>query len=199
MIRSKALKYAAYLIAGLFLGFFLFFPWNSLCDYCMTMGLGNLSANGIYGVVRSNECQGMFDKIFTYKGISVDFPAFRVTIREIQLDPSVLKTIFTISPSCRITLGRGNFTPVTRQKVQWNSGEAKVRLKNGVLYIEEIQFLGDFAASGAISFSAQNHNIVNANLTVKLPAEMDRPMQLIAGSGVLPITKISSGEWRIRK
>lgn len=199
MARSKMLKYIVYLLAGLAIGVFFFFPWSALCDDFMARGLSAMSANGIYGVVRSNECRGLIDKVFAYENISVDFPAFRVTTRETLIDPLIFKTIFTASPSCRVTFGKGDFTPVTRQKVSWNSGEAKVKLKNGTFFVDEIKFLGDFSVSGSISFSTKNRGIQNADLRLKLPAEMDRPMQLISGSGVLPITKTSSGEWRVKK
>ena len=186
-------------LAGLAAGTFLFLPWNQLADYAVVRGLDRAAQNGIYGVVRETGTEGFFDRQLVCRGVQLDFPVFRFTAREVSVDPALLSTLLSRTPAASVTFGRGELTPVTRQKLEWNSGTADVSVKNGVVSLSNIEFTGKFSARGFLDFSLESKRIARANLTVKVPEDLDRALQMLAGGGVLPLSKIRAGEWKVSR
>lgn len=199
MKKFGALKLTLIGILGFAIGAVFFFPWNAVCDYVMAKGLSVAAENGIYGTVQDNYTEGFLDREFVYRGVQADFPVFRLTSREIHVNPAVFSTIFKAAPTASLTFGRGEITPVTRQKLEWNSGAANVSVKSGIMSVRDIEFTGKFSARGFVEFSAETGKISRANLTLKVPEDMDRAIQMLGTTGMLPVSKIRSGEWKVEK
>jgi len=192
-------KYVLAGLAGLAAGIILFAPWDSLADYAVARGLARAAENGIYGVVREVGTEGLIDKEFVCRGLQLDFPVFRVAADDMSVNPAVLHALFTGRPEASVTFGRGELVPVTRQKLEWNSGSASVSVRNGVVSLSDIEFTGKFSARGFLDFSTETNRITRANLTVKVPEDMDRALQMLGGSGMLPISKVRAGEWKVER
>ena len=199
MKKLSAWKLTLLGIAGFALGAVLFLPWDALCGYVMSKGLSVAAENGIYGVVQDNYTEGLLDKEFIYRGVQADFPVFRFSSREIRVNPAVISTIFKAAPTASLTFGRGEIVPVTRQKLEWNSGSANVSLKGGVISVSDIEFAGKFSARGFVDISAETGKISRANLTLKVPEDLDRAMKMLGTSGMLPVSKLRAGEWKVEK
>ena len=186
-------------LAGFIAGIFLFLPWDSFADYAVVRGLERAAENGIYGVVRETDTEGFFNRVFVCRDIQLDFPVFRFVAREMSVDPAMLGTLLSRTPAASVSFGRGELTPVTRQKLEWNSGYADVSVKNGVVSLSNIEFTGKFSAHGFLDFSTESRRIMRANLTVKVPEDMDRALQMLGSGGVLPLSKIRAGEWKVSR
>lgn len=197
--KKNIIKYALCGIAGLLLGVYLFLPWDGICGYFLALGQERLSGDGIYVTAREWRSEGIFNKVFVYDGVTADLPVVRFESREISVDPAMISTLFLRAPSCRLKFGRGSVTPMTRQKMEWTAGEASVRAEGGNLVIDDIYFAGKFSARGSLSVSASTGKLSGADLRLKLPADMDRAMQLLSKSGLLPLTNSGPGQWTVKK
>lgn len=186
-------------ITGFLLGLWLFFPWNALCDYSAAAGLRLAAENGIYASIQSNTTDGIFNKAFVYNGIQADFPVFRAFVRELRVEPSVISSLSSGELKCAVTFGRGELVPVTRQKLEWQSGGATITLGKDSAAVSDIDVKGKFSASGFIEISKATGKLSRAALTLKIPPEMDRAMQLLGTSGMIPVRKIGDGEWMVER
>ena len=178
---------------------FLFFPWNAIGDYLMARGLTAAAKNGIYAAVAANSAQGVIDKEFVYQKVTADFPVFRFSASQMIVNPGMIRTIATAKPSCKIQLGRGEIIPVTRQKLEWVSGAADISVSGGIIYVSNIDFKGKFSANGFLEISAETGKMSRANMTLRVPQEMDRAFEMLGSSGMVPITKVKAGEWKVER
>ena len=198
MKSIKTLKTLLIGLAGFVLGAILFMPWNAVNDYIMAKGLERAAENGIYASVRSCETDGLFDKQFIYRGITADFPVFRFVTSDITVDPYILKTLAS-SPSSTVEIGRGYILPVTRQKLEWTSGTAKISVSGTTISATEINFTGKFSVAGFMDFSTDTGKISRAKMTLKVPAELDRALQMVQAGGLLPLSQTGPGEWKVER
>ncbi len=193
------LRLALYTLLGFLLAGFLFFPWDAIGDCLMARGLAVAAKNGIYAAVGSNFTQGIADKEFVYQKVTADFPVFRFSASQMTVNPEILRTLVAAKPSCTIEFGRGEIIPVTRQKLEWVSGAAEISVSNGIISVSEIDFKGKLSANGFLEISMETGRMSRANMTLKVPTEMDRALEMLGGSGVMPITKIKAGEWKVER
>ena len=185
-------------LAGFSVGIILFMPWNALNDYIMAKGLERAAENGIYASVRSCETEGLLDKQFIYRGIIADFPVFRFAASDVTIAPHILKTIAS-SPSATVEIGRGYILPITRQKLEWTSGTAKISVSGTTISATEISFTGKFSARGFMDFSTETGKISRAKMVLKVPVEMDRALQMVQAGGLLPLSQTAPGEWKVER
>lgn len=197
-MKALSLKILA-LAAGIVAAALIFFPWNSLGGTIFALGARAAADNGIFVTSRSAETSGVFSKRFTYSSVNADFPLFRFTASEVSVTPSILSSIFSSEKKCTLSFGRGSVTPVTRQSLEWNSGTADVTLSPTSVLLENISFAGKMSATGFIEISRETSRIARARVLLKVPSELDRVLEMASRSGMMPISKIKSGEWRIER
>ena len=196
---KRLLIKALVLTAGIIMGLLLFFPWNNASETLLSVASRVMADNGIFVTVKDSEVSGVFSKNFTYRGINADFPVFRITLREATLTPSIISSLFSGKRSCHITVGRGSLVPVTRQPLEWNSGEAELTLTQEGLLLEDISFTGKTSITGFMEISRVTMKIARAKLLLKVQPELDRVLEMISRTGMLPLSKIKNGEWRIER
>lgn len=199
MRRSSVVKIALSCLAGLAVGMLVFFPWRSVGDYAAAKGLATAASNGVYASIQSYSSDGLFDKQFMYRGVIADFPVFRFSAGDVVVDPLMLRSILKFTPTCTVKLGKGEIIPLTRQKLAWKSGSMNVALGKDTVSITEIWLTGDFSARGFLEVSKETGKIARANLTLKVPADMDRALEIFGSNGILPLTKIRDGEWKVER
>ena len=199
MTPVKIWKLALSGILGLILGIQLFFPWGAVGDYIMAKTIAGAAENGIYATVQKSFARGILDKELIYLGLQADFPVFRADIKEVAVDPLLLHSIVTATPSCSVTLGRGTIKPVTGRELEWKSGTAYVSAGKTTVYIKDIELKGDFSAEGFMEISRENGTIVHAKLAIKVPEEMDRPLQMLSAAGIIRASRVKTGEWKIER
>lgn len=196
---KRFLKTAAAAAVGLIIGIFLFFPWNTLAATILAAGSRAASANGIFLTAVSSEASGVFSKHFIYGGVKADFPIFRFTAREITVSPNILSSVFTSAKSGRVSISRGSVIPVTRQALEWNEGTADFSVKKDSILIENISFSGKTSVTGFMEISRATAKITRARMLIKVPPELDRMLNMVSMTGMIPLSKIKNGEWRIER
>jgi len=185
------------IIIGLLTGAVIFFPWQELSSLAMAKGFDVAAKNGIYASVRGNSCEGVLDKSFVYNGLTIDFPLFRFYTNELRVDPEMISSLLHHDARASIEFGSGEITPVTRQKLEWNGGSANVTAGSDSISVSDIDIRGKVSASGYVEISRASGRMSHARLTLKVPSEMDRAMQMLGSSGMFSVSKIKDGEWRI--
>ena len=190
---KRLLIKALVLTAGIIMGLLLFFPWNNASETLLSVASRVMADNGIFVTVKDSEVSGIFSKNFTYRGINADFPVFRITLREATLTPSIISSLFSGKRSW------GSLVPVTRQPLEWNSGEAELTLTQEGLLLEDISFTGKTSITGFMEISRVTMKIARAKLLLKVQPELDRVLEMISRTGMLPLSKIKNGEWRIER
>lgn len=199
MNTVKTWKLAIYGITGFIIGILMFLPWSAVGDYVMVNVLNSAAENGIYATVRKNLTKGILDKEFVYLGVQADFPVFSLFLKEVDIDPSLISSICTAKPSCSVSLDRGEIMSFTRQKLGWKSGSAKVSVDGDIVYVNDIEFIGELSAKGFIEISMETGEMLRAKLTIKVPEGMDRSLQMLGNTGIIPISKIKAGEWKVER
>lgn len=194
--RLKLVLIAA---AGFILGILLFFPWQSIGDYVMSRGLAIAAENGIYASVDGCGAEGLIDKEIVYQRVTADFPVFRFSVGEIRLNPAFISSLFSRKLSCTVKLGRGEIMPVTRQKLEWTSASASIFIEKELVSVRDIEFLGKFSARGFLEISRETGRISRANMILHIPEDMDRAFEMLSRSGMAPLTKIKTGEWKVER
>ncbi|MDO5114975.1 MAG: type II secretion system protein GspN [Synergistaceae bacterium] len=196
---KKFIRYSLAALLGLICGLLLFFPWTTLAGTISSLAATAAAENGIYLTVGSSRAEGILFKKFSYSAINADFPVLRGSLRELTVAPSFISSLFSDEKSARLTFGRGSVVPVTRQELNWNAGAADVILKAESLLVENISFTGESSLSGFAELSRSDFRIIRANLLVKVPAELDRMLEMMQKTNMIPLTKVKSGEWRIER
>ncbi len=194
-----SLKLASIATLGFILGIVLFFPWQSIGDYVMSRGLAVAAENGIYATVEGCDAEGLIDKEFVYQSITADFPVFRFSVGEIRVNPAFISSILSRKFSCSVKLGRGEIMPVTRQKLEWTSASAAIFVEKEFISVRDIAFFGNFSARGFFEISRETGQILRANMVLHLPEDMDRAFEMLSRSGMVPLTKIKTGEWKVER
>jgi hypothetical protein len=197
MRALKNWKAIAAVIAGLLIGTVLFFPWKELSSMVLAEGFDVAAKNGIYASVKESSCEGILDKNFVYNGLTIDFPLFRFYTSELSVDPGMISSLLHHDVRAAVNLGRGEITPVTRQKLEWTEGSVNVTAGRDSVSVSDIDIRGKVSVSGYMEISRANGKISHARLTLKVPAEMDRAIQMLGSSGMFSVSKIKDGEWRI--
>ena len=195
----KVLRNTAVTVLGLLCGLLAFFPWQPLAGTAASTAASVAAENGIFLTVAGSEVSGLFSKSFTYRGVNADFPVFRFSAGEISITPAILSSLFSPTKSCRLAMGRGSVVPVTRQAFEWNGGTADVSLTPQSLMIENIAFTGKTAVTGFAELSRETGKLTRAKMLIKVPAELDRALEMAGKMGMAPLTKVKSGEWRIER
>lgn len=195
----NSLKLVLIAVVGFIIGVLIFFPWQSLGDYIMSRGLAVAAENGIYASVEDSYTEGVIDKVIVYRRVTADFPVFRLSAGEISINPAFISSLLTGKLSCSIKLGRGEIMPVTRQKLEWSSGSASISVEKEIISVRDIEFLGKFSARGFFEISTQTGRIARANMVLHIPQEMDRAFEMLGKSGMVPVNKVKSGEWKVER
>ncbi|MCE5202224.1 MAG: hypothetical protein LLF78_06915 [Synergistaceae bacterium] len=186
-------------ILGFFVGLLIFLPFDAVCDYLMVKVLGRAAENGIYASVQYHSAEGIFNKEFVCRGIQADFPVFRFSSSEVRIAPSFIRSLLSGSRICTVSTGRGDMVSVMRQKLEWTEGKADVAVDDDKVSISNIELNGNFSVRGFIEFSAATGVMEHANLMIKVPGEMDRALQMLGSGGMIPISRIKEGEWKVEK
>ncbi|MEG1912637.1 MAG: type II secretion system protein GspN [Cloacibacillus sp.] len=186
-------------VAGLLAALLLFFPWDTLASFVFAAGARVAAENGIYATAASSETSGIFSKSFTYGGLKADFPVFRVTTRELTVTPNIISSVFSATKSCSISTGKGSIIPVTRQAMEWNSGAADISVTAESIIIQNIAFTGKTSISGFVEISRATSKMTRAKVLLKVPQELDRMLNIVGMTGMLPLSRIKDGEWRIER
>ena len=196
---KKNLLRAAAALAGLIIGIAIFFPWDALGSSLFAFAAKEAASRGVYVTASSSEVSGLFKKNFSYKGVNADLPVARASLREVSVEPDILSSLLSGEKSARLTFGRGNIVPVTRQPIEWNSGSASVRVTENTIIVEDISFTGPTSISGSAEISPSAMRLVRARLLVKAPPELDRMFEMLRMTNMLPLKKVKEGEWRIER
>lgn len=199
MALSNALKVIFAGLCGLIAGMVLFFPWDAAAEYAASRTAASASEKNIFISFRDIYTEGFADRKFICRGFTADMPAVSIKVSEARVDPMFIRSLISASKTGTLSFGRGEITTVTKQKLKWTSGTANIKSNGDTLYIDDITLTGDVSAKGFINISNETGNIVNADITARFPDEFDRALQMLSNMQVLPLTKISSGEWRISR
>lgn len=198
-LSKRPLKIIFAGLCGLIVGMLLFFPWDSAARYAADKAASSASEKNIFFSFRDIYTEGFMDREFIYRGITVDMPAVSIKLNEARIDPMFMRSLITASKTGTLTLGSGEITTLTRQKLKWTSGTANIKSKGDLLYLDNLKLIGDISAEGFINISRKTGKIVNSNIAARFPHEFDRALQMLSNMQVLPLTKIGSGEWRITR
>ncbi|MCC8177647.1 MAG: hypothetical protein LIO38_00805, partial [Cloacibacillus sp.] len=87
----------------------------------------------------------------------------------------------------------------TRQALEWNGGTADISLTPQSLMVENIAFTGKTSVTGFAELSRETGKLTRAKMLLKVPAELDRALEMAGKMGMVPLTKVKSGEWRIER
>lgn len=199
MALSKILKIFFAGLCGLIVGIALFFPWDSAAKYATDKVVSSASEKNIFLSFRDIYTEGFLDREFIYRGITVDMPAVSIKLNEARVDPMFIRSLISASKTGTLSLGRGEITTLTRQTLKWTSGSANIKSRGDILYLDDLKLTGEVSAEGFINISRETGKIINADITARFPNEFDRALQMISNMRVMPLTKISSGEWRITR
>ena len=199
MALSKTLKDFFAGSLGLIAGLALFFPWDTAAEYSAGRAALSASEKNIFISFRDTYTEGLLDREFVYRGITADMPAVSITVNEARVDPMILKSLISASKTGTLSFGSGEITSLTRQKLKRTSGKANISSDGETLYLDDLTLDGDVSAKGSINISTDTGKIVAADMTASFPHEFDRALQMLSNMQVLPLTKISSGEWRISR
>ncbi len=126
-------------------------------------------------------------------------PAVSITVNEARVDPMILKSLISASKTGTLSFGSGEITTLTRQKLKMDLRKANISSDGETLYLDDLTLDDDVSAKGSINISTDTGKIVAADMTASFPHEFDRALQMLSNMQVLPLTKISSGEWRISR
>ena len=199
MALYKPLKIIFAGLCGLIAGMVLFFTWDSAAEYAASRAAATASEKNIFLSFQNIYTEGLLDRKFICRGFTADMPAVSIKVSEARVDPMFIRSLISASKTGTLSFGRGEITTVTKQKLKWTSGTANIKSNGDTLYIDDITLTGDVSAKGFINISNETGNIVNADITARFPDEFDRALQMLSNMQVLPLTKISSGEWRISR
>lgn len=196
---KKYLWPAAAAFAGLIIGIFIFFPWNTLGSALLSIAAGEAASRGIFLTASSSEVSGVLSKTFFYRGITADLPAARVTVSGAGIEPALLSSLTSGGAKAHITFGRGSVVPVTRQAIEWDGGEADVFVTQESVAVSGISFTGPTSLSGSLEIRRASMTLAACRLTVKAPPELDGMFEMLRMANLLPLKKIKEGEWRIER
>ena len=199
MALSKALKVIFAGLCGLVAGMVLFFPWDAAAEYAASRTAASASEKNIFISFRDIYTEGFADREFIYRGITADMPAVSIKINEARVDPKIIRSLISASKTGTISLGSGEITTVTRQKLKWTSGTANIRSDGKTLYIDDLTLAGSVSAKGFINISTDTGKIAASDITARFPHEFDRALEMLSNMQLLPLTKSGSGEWRISR
>ena len=199
MLRSKLVKIIFAALCGLIVGTVLFFPWEMTAEYSASKAAMAAAQKNICMSYSDIYTEGLLDRELICTGVTADLPAFSIKISEVRFDPSLIKSILSLSLRGNVYLGRGEITTVTRQKLKWTSGTAKLSVKDNILYLDDLELSGDVTAKGYINLSMDTGKIANSDLTARFPHEFDRALQMLSTMQIINLTKVSPGEWRITR
>ncbi|HAJ93455.1 MAG TPA: hypothetical protein DCM41_01045 [Synergistaceae bacterium] len=199
MALSKPLKIFFAGLCGLIAGLVLFFPWDSSAEYAASKAAAAASEKNIFLSFQNIYTEGFLDREFICRGFTADMPAVSIKVSEARVDPMFIRSLISASKTGTLSFGRGEITTLTRQKLIWTSGTANIISDGETLYLDDLTLAGDVSAKGFINISTDTGKIVAADLTARFPHEFDRALQMLSNMQVLPLTKISPGEWRISR
>lgn len=199
MLHSKLVKVVFAGLCGLIAGTALFFPWATTAEYFANKAALAASEKNICMSYSDIFTEGLLDKEFVCSGVTADLPAFSIKINEVRFDPFLIRSILSLSLKGNIYLGKGEITTVTRQKLKWTSGTAKLSVKDDILYFGDLTLVGDVAAKGFINLFMDTGKIAGSDLTARFPQEFDRALQMLSNLNIMTLTNIKPGEWRITR
>lgn len=199
MVLSKTLKTIFAGSCGLIVGITLFFPWQTAAEYAAGRAAVSASEKNIFISFRDIYTEGLLNREFIYRNITADMPAVSIKLSEARVDPQIVRSFMSFSKTGTLSFGSGEVTTVTRQKIKWTSGKADICSDKDTLYIKNMVLTGDISAKGFINITKDTGKISEANMTVSLPGDFDRALQMLSNMQLLPLTKISSGKWRISR
>ena len=186
-------------VLGFAAGILLFFPFEPLCDLAAMKVIAGAAQNGAYVSFNEAYAEGVLDKVFVCRGIGADFPVFRITAEDLRIDPAFARSLLSKSFAARVYIGSGEITPMVGSDLKWTGGSADLSVGNGGLVLRNIRIDGDLSVRGDIEFSAHEGKILRADLSIRVPHETDRMLQMAAASGIVPLHKGQPGEWRVEK
>lgn len=197
-MKKNLLRLAAAL-AGLIIGIIIFFPWNALASSLFAFAAKEAASRGIYVTASSSETSGFLKKTFSLRGVNADMTVARANLREVGVEPDILRWLLSGEKNARLTFGRGGVVPATRQPIEWNSGSARVRVTADTVVIDDASFTGPTSISGSAEISLSTKRLVRARMLVKAPPELDRMFEMLRMTKMLPLKKVKEGEWRIER
>lgn len=195
----RKLTAAAVLLSGIICGLVFFMPWDTAAVTAADTAAARAAEKGVYVTVSSSAAEGLFPKSFRYRGVTADFPMFRLTLNEALFRPMLVSSVFSGGLKCGVETGRGSLVTLMRQPMEWKSGSAVLTLSDGTVKLDDITFAGSTSLAGSAELSASDGSLIKASLLLKTEPEIDRALEMAKSMGTLRLTKIKPGEWRIEK
>ncbi|MBQ9881760.1 MAG: hypothetical protein IJM42_04005 [Synergistes sp.] len=195
----KKLAAAAALISGIICGLLFFLPWDTAAVTAADTAAARAAEKGVYITVSSAAAEGFIPKSFRYRDVTADLPMLRITLSEALIRPMMTASLLSRGLKCGVETGRGSIVTLTRQPMEWRSGSAMITLSDGTVKLDDIAFVGSTSLSGSAELSSSDGSLVKASLLLKSEPEIDRALEMAKNMGMLRLTKVKPGEWRIEK
>ena len=186
------------LIAGLAIGFYCCFPWDSIAENAFSKAVIRVSEKGIYLTKSSTDTSGIVDKTFTYNGVTAELPFAKLKINNLSVTPKTF-SFMSDSKEAHVTLRNVILVAITRHEFSLRSARADVTYNENNVKLENIAVSGDISVRGSAEIDMTEKKLVKAALIVNAPPVFDRVMNMARLARIAPMQKIKDGEWRITK
>lgn len=192
----KKIKYVCLIFILFLIACWFLFPWKALQYYVTERAFKVAANNLIFVSVRDFSTQSVFDKEFVYDGVQADFPLLHFETDTLTINPKIFTMIFG-TKAISVKLGKGAIVPVTKQRLDWNSGSLEISADKDFVYVRDISLTGNFSARGFMEISREDGKISRAQLTMHIPATAESAFRLLSNGALPGLSKDASGNWRL--
>lgn len=188
---------ALFAIIGFIIGIFVFMPRTEIARYAAMRCFRAAAEKNVFVTAESISGGTILPKAIL-NGVNADGAAFAMNASRIEISPKWIKTIVSRSGAANLEIGKGEIMTPLGQKLQWSGGSAELFVEDGKIRLENINLNGRFSAQGSLELPRSGGK-VSANLTVKVPQELERAFEAAASFNIGGISKVGGGRWRIAR
>jgi len=196
--RLSSVLYGGVLFLIALLALWVHFPWEGAARYALARTTPRLAEQGFALLYDDIVVEGRMFPRFTFVNLSLASPLLTLREGRLVVTPHPTASLLERRGVCAVSLSGGDMRMLGGKGAAWRSGSFRLVAGSGGVALEQVDIKGEFAASGYIAVSPATAKITEADLRLKIPAELDPALNAL--TSILPLAREgSAGEWRVHR
>ncbi|PIE54859.1 MAG: hypothetical protein CSA35_04390 [Dethiosulfovibrio peptidovorans] len=197
MRRFRAfLAIAVALITGILVGIRLFIPWALGAELAFLQASSYASSYGADLQVLRFGDRGVIPTV-TMRGLSLNSSMMgNLRCDEVAVRPLIMESVLHWSPTAQLTVSRGVLALPGGVDHRLD-GAMTCLLSSGTILLSDVALTGDLSAQGRVSISPERGKILEADMVISVPEDMDGAMTVL--SQLFPMKRSPDGTWALSR
>lgn len=181
------------LIIGLVIGLRIFFPWEAFAELVF-LKISSQVPDGVSLSSKGFAVDGILPCL-EIQGLELQLIMVPIKISRLRVDLDLGGSLLSLYPVFDVDIDRA-VMDIAGDSLSFK-GSLAASAKSDNLSIKNVVLDGDISARGGMNLSLKDKKIVFADMTLKMPSEMDGVMS--AASAIVPIERGSDGLWNLKR